>query len=358
MTRIIKIFSINILIFLILILSLEIILGYLINKKSNLDCHYLLCDRTFKYETDLHNTINDYEIIYSRDSFGFRDRHKSFDEIDILVVGGSTTDERYLNDEDTWTNLLQKKLSDYFNKDIDVVNSGIDGQSTFGHIWNFENWYNKLYNFSPKYIIFYIGINEILYKPETYGAKSLNFNFDNNQDISNLSLIKKIKFLLKKNNGIIYKLYVFTNEFFSDDIYEVAHSNIRNKFNYDLPNKELKINQNSKKKFLNNLELLYNYSKKFESIPIVVTQKTLRGKKIEDKILSINKYDYYSYEKKISNIIMNFCDEKNIMCINLNKNLSLKPEDFYDYVHFSPPGSKKFSSFLFKELKDKIKFEK
>ena len=111
MTRIIKIFSINILIFLILILSLEIILGYLINKKSNLDCHYLLCDRTFKYETDLHNTINDYEIIYSRDSFGFRDRHKSFDEIDILVVGGSTTDERYLNDEDTWTNLLQKKLS-------------------------------------------------------------------------------------------------------------------------------------------------------------------------------------------------------------------------------------------------------
>ena len=31
---------------------------------------------------------------------------------------------------------------------------------------------------------------------------------------------------------------------------------------------------------------------------------------------------------------MNFCDEKNIMCINLNKNLSLKPEDFYDYVHF------------------------
>ena len=173
MTRIIKIFSINILIFLILILSLEIILGYLINKKSNLDCHYLLCDRTFKYETDLHNTINDYEIIYSRDSFGFRDRHKSFDEIDILVVGGSTTDERYLNDEDTWTNLLQKKLSDYFNKDIDVVNSGIDGQSTFGHIWNFENWYNKLYNFSPKYN-FYIGINEILYKPETYGAKSLN----------------------------------------------------------------------------------------------------------------------------------------------------------------------------------------
>ena len=98
--------------------------------------------------------------------------------------------------------------------------------------------------------------------------------------------------------------------------------------------------------------------KKSGSIPIVVTQKTLRGKKIEDKILSINKYDYYSYEKKISNIIMNFCDEKNIMCINLNKNLSLKPEDFYDYVHFSPPGSKKFSSFLFKELKDKIKFEK
>ena len=177
MLKFIKIFSINIFIFLILIIILEIILGYSLNKDSKLDCHYLLCERTFKYKTDLHGNIKDYEIIYTRDLYGFRDREKELSKIDILAVGGSTTDERYLKNEDTWTNLLQRKLSNYFQKDIDVVNSGIDGQSTFGHIWNFENWYNKLENFNPKYIIFYVGINDVLFQPEKYVSSSSKFNF-------------------------------------------------------------------------------------------------------------------------------------------------------------------------------------
>ena len=356
MNKIIKIFSINIFIFLILIFILEIVLGYLINKNKNLDCHYLLCERTFKYKTDLHDYINTYEITYTRDSYGFRDRHKNLNKIDILAIGGSTTDERYLKNEDTWTNTFQRQLSTYFKKDIDVVNSGIDGQSTFGHIWNFENWYNKLENFYPKYIIFYIGINDVLYRPDRYGYRSSKYNFDNNQDISNLSLLNKVKFFLKKNNGIIYKLYVFINDFFISDIYEVGHSNTRDKFDYKIPNKQLKIDLNSKKKFLDNLDLLYEYSKKIKSTPIFVTQKTLRGKKVNEQILSMNEYDFYDYEKNISNIIINFCNEKKIFCINLNKNLDLKQEEMYDLVHFSPEGSKKFSNFLFSNLKYEIKF--
>lgn len=356
MFKFIKIFSINVFVFLILIIILEIILGYSLNKDSKLDCHYLLCGRTFNYETDLHGNIKDYQIIYTRDLYGFRDREKELSKVDILAVGGSTTDERYLKNEDTWTNLLQHKLSTYFQKDIDVVNGGIDGQSTFGHIWNFENWYNKLENFNPKYIIFYIGINDVLYKPEKYGSRSFKFNFDNNQDISKLSFINQIKFLLKKNNGIIYKIYVFINSLYISDIYEVAHSNTRNKFDYKIPNKKLKIDQNSKKKFLVNLNSLFEHSKEIGSIPIFVTQKTLRGKRVGKKILSINEFDFYNYEKNISDIIIKFCTEKEILCINSNENFDIKPHESYDLVHLSPEGSINFSNFLFNNLKNKLKF--
>ena len=52
-------------------------------------------------------------------------------------MGGSTTDERYLNLNDTWSEQLELNFKKN-NKSIDVVNAGIDGQSSFGHIWNFK----------------------------------------------------------------------------------------------------------------------------------------------------------------------------------------------------------------------------
>ncbi|MGB1694263.1 MAG: hypothetical protein ACPHKR_09475, partial [bacterium] len=44
-----------------------------------------------------------------------------------------------------------------------------------------------------------------------------------------------------------------------------------------------------------------------------LNQKTLRGKRIGKKILSINKFDFYNYEKNISDIIIKFCNEKEII---------------------------------------------
>ena len=130
----IKLVFINILIFFILILIIELFIFVFLNK-SKLDCTYLMCGQTLKYQAHFFENEK-YKVIYKRDEYGFRDRHKDFKDIDVLVLGGSTTDERWLKDEDTWTNQLQEKLKIYYKKDIDVVNSGIDGQSSFGHIWN------------------------------------------------------------------------------------------------------------------------------------------------------------------------------------------------------------------------------
>ena len=42
-----------------------------------------------------------------------------------------------------------------------MANSGIEGQSTRGHIRNFKDWYDPLHNLDPDYFIFYVGINDI-----------------------------------------------------------------------------------------------------------------------------------------------------------------------------------------------------
>ena len=59
------------------------------------------------------------------------------------MIGGSTADERYKPYEYTITGLLNQRLEKDINKKI--INAGIEGQSTRGHIYNFEKWFPKLH---------------------------------------------------------------------------------------------------------------------------------------------------------------------------------------------------------------------
>ena len=74
-------------------------------------------------------------------------------------MGGSTTDERYKPDEFTITELINKKISNQI-KNVRLFNAGIEGQTTRGHMANLKYWFPKLKDFNPKYLIYYIGIND------------------------------------------------------------------------------------------------------------------------------------------------------------------------------------------------------
>ena len=194
--KFLKLVSINFFIGLILIFFLELLIVKI--NKNKIKCSYVLCNYDISYENNLYEPYN--KINYKKDEYGFRGRNKQVSKIDILVFGGSTTDERYLNITDTWTERLEVFLQKKSNIKIDVVNAGIDGQSTFGHIWNFKNWINKIENFKTKYIFFYIGIND--------GEVSGYFDLNNKQ---NLSLKQKIKFMIKDNNAFIYGCLLYTS---------------------------------------------------------------------------------------------------------------------------------------------------
>ena len=61
---------------------------------------------------------------------------------DIIFVGGSTINQKFLNYEDTIVGRLQKR----FEK-IKIINAGVDGMSILGHINSFELWFDKINNF-------------------------------------------------------------------------------------------------------------------------------------------------------------------------------------------------------------------
>ena len=52
----------------------------------------------------------------------------------------------------------------------------------------------------------------------------------------------------------------------------------------------------------------------------------------------------------IANTIVSHCRRYKLKCINLARNANLNYEDFFDWTHLNPKGSKKVSDFLIKEF--------
>lgn len=333
--KIIKILLINIFFLALALFIIELFSGDLFFKKK-LKCSYILCNANYTYTTDLYTSAK-IKISYKKDQYGFRGRKSDkIEKINILTVGGSTTDERYLNLEDTWSEQLEKFFKDNSNY-IDVVNAGIDGQSSFGHIWNMQEWFNKIDDLKINNIIFYIGINEKEYP----GRHDLN--------IDKVRYPKKILYILKYNNGFVSKVYeFFVHRYNPIDELNVAHSKNR-KANY----KKIDPRNSFNTKFLSgNINELIKISKKLNINPIFVTQRTARWKLSDNQIYSISrKNDYYSKEKIISETILKICKKNKLICIDGFNQLNLDIEDTYDLVHTNPKGSKKIAKFIFENLK-------
>lgn len=188
-----KVILFNSLIAFIGIVIIELIFGSWLNTYNY---GYLTLPRNYQIISDTSDLYNNGgKVTYTRDENGFRGSYSTPSDIDFLVLGGSTTNEMYIDDCCTWTNLLAN-MANEDGHDISVVNAAIDGQSVLGHVWNFDNWFPNIKNLSPKYIIAYFGINERNIVPDLKTTRA-----PQHKDIA-----RQIKQYFR-NNSAIYHLY-------------------------------------------------------------------------------------------------------------------------------------------------------
>jgi hypothetical protein len=57
---------------------------------------------------------------------------------------------------------------------------------------------------------------------------------------------------------------------------------------------------------------------------------------------------------RLNTRLMRTCRSLKATCIDLAKNLSFEPSDFYDHMHTTPSGAQKIDAFLFHRLKNKM----
>ena len=112
---------------------------------------------------DLYEDPESTMVTYRRDRYGLRGPYEDVSQIDILTIGGSTTDQRCLSEGRTWQDVLARKFSERGRK-IQIANAGVDGQTTRGNLKNFDLWFPAIPNLRPRFVLLYVGINDFWLK--------------------------------------------------------------------------------------------------------------------------------------------------------------------------------------------------
>lgn len=286
-------------------------------------------------------------IKYTRNYYGLRDYCLKVDRIKILTMGGSTTDQRYIDNKDTFQSVLQEKISNYLKKDICISNAGLDGHSTYGHIETFKYWFPLIPNLKPTYIFLYIGLNDA-----DFNRINPNFGYDklNNHSLKNFlkdlhlsrRLINLYKNILSINNP---KYASHKKKKYEDIDYSVIYLNKDTLEKSDLNAKEFRKRLNSILISINNMG----------SIPICISQPHNFVKKIdgvEKGVPNIMGWGISGLDLEYSLKQLNLQMKK--LC-GLDKFIDLHGvtfEDnyFYDGVHTTDLGSEYLANEIFKYM--------
>lgn len=348
---------INLLILIVGIIILELIYGSWINEKNKISKINIIKSRTITFDISHLYPRHPKTIVYYRDQYGLRgNSYKHPREIQILTVGGSTTDQRTLADGETWQDYLQENFLS-IGKDVKIANAGIDGQSSYGHIKNFDWWFPTIPELKPKYILFYVGINDF------YKTGPDDFDVVDTKDASLWKFVKE--------HSIIIDTYrKLKGTYKAEKVHMLTHGKI------DFPNLSY-TSVPLQKSFNNNCwkEKLLNYSKRIEilidktkaigSEPIFVTQRSakyrFRNGVVEGASeitelcgMKINGVDYYYMMRDLNNVTCSVSRKNNVLCFDLANDNVLQTEDYYDFNHTKPSGAKKIGDYLFQTLKDKF----
>ena len=347
-----KIIFINFLVFLISILIIEIFFGNWLSDYSF--GPYMREHRMKKIPVNFWYKGTEYNYIYKRNYHGFRGEEIDPSQIEAVIIGGSTTDERYKPNEFTITynlNSLLKKNGYNFK----IINAGIEGQSTVGHIYNFKHWFPKLKNFSPKLYIFYVGINDYLSEPDVdeysnFGGDGAVINPDPYEVFfdtfkSNSFFYDKLR-ILKQKYYLTSRTEKYDHNFFdSKKLQDYEYINYNKALElHDI--KKLKIKHKKIiSKYLNRVKILNNHVAKKKSTPVFINQVMFDGLKNE-KLFILN----YS--------LIEYCKDANIHCIDLAIKLDGKINYWFDRNHTTGLGSKIIAETVINDLIKIIKEEK
>ncbi len=291
-------------------------------------------------------------ITYTRDGHGLRGAYADASGIDVLTIGGSTTNQLYIDDKKTW----QARLADRFRRAGNpqvIVDASIDGQSTLGHIAVFERWFPLVPGLRARFVLAYVGINDMHVEGATrYDAmESPDLSRRIRQVLLNHSafygLFRTARGVLRARRAkLIHGASPYTGV-----TWERAHA-------VDAANPGAAELAPRLDAYRARLGVLMGKIRRFGARPVIVTQP-LAGYRIRDGLVwgvrgkdgSVSTGGYHEITA-FNQAAMAACRAEGALCIDLAGELLFKDGDFYDGLHNTPRGAAKIGLYLYEKLKD------
>ena len=342
---------------------LQLLFGDWLYNNPWFNKHVVISNKSFVTKlNNLYKTDSDY-INYSRDKYGLRGDYNSIGNINILTIGGSTTDQRYITDSLTFQRVLQKEFLNS-GRNISIANAGIDGQSTIGHLNNFYWWFPYINGLRADYFLFFIGINDyhVFNSKIKNTLKSDLVNVKNNNSKKN-----KFKYYFSKN--IIYQLLGLADAFYyskKEGLTHGAHKPVKISNQTIEKGKVLDYETLMKEDLIDYKDRLFKLNHevtKLGSKAIFVSQSRKIYKVDNEKIIGvpnfgkykdteINGVDYFHIMQLMHNSVKEVAKQTNAIFLDLDSELVFDYEkDFYDDMHTTPLGSEKIGKYLYEKLK-------
>lgn len=346
--RAIKVVLVNLLVVIGLLVPVELIFGNWIRPIGITDLKRFSIPINAQFEFDvseLYTPTGRNPILSSRDQWGLRGNYGTLADVDVLTIGGSTTDQRYIDDEETWQTVAQRQLAQG-SRPLRLANAGVDGQSSVGHIFDFQYWFPLLTGLKPKAMLFYTGANDVLRHAtrDQYDAR-----VDANQWRFKSATFQMYRTL--RDNMRAREVRVWHGR---------MHKTTADDFTGDglLSDSERReIADRLTGLFLANLETLRQRTEAVGARPIFMTQTAFawnadrqppRGLKETVAIYgaTVNYADVAYLHQAANRGLLDYCERRQLTCFDLANDVQFSEADYYDYLHNTPAGTAKIGHYV------------
>ena len=300
--------------------------------------------------------------VSTRDRYGLRGSFGDPSRIGILTVGGSTTDQRFITDGETWQDVLQ---ADFVAEGMQVfvANAGVDGQSTYGHIKDFDWWFPAIPGLKPGFVVFYVGINDF-YRDEDYERDDLLGDGEGR---------RTLRRRLEEDSAIFHLFRTLKGMYQAEVVHKLGHESIdfpRVKWtDQPLIRDPEAVMRPRLAAYAERLRALCARTRKMGAVPVFVTQPSRMYKLEPDRVLGaqkpfrygdvqINGVDFHAMMKLLNDRTLAVCRSEGGIPINLAEDLAFEDREFYDFYHMTPAGAAKVGHYLFGKLSDPVRAAK
>lgn len=349
-----RLVGVNLLVLLAGVIVLELCFGSWIadNRIRNLN---LVSNRLYVHDVSPLYDNGGEVVVYERDAYALRGEYSSPAEIDILTMGGSTTDQKYLSEGQTWQDVLRADFA-RDGRDVSVVNAGVDGHSTRGHIRSFEWWLPTIPGLAPKYVLFLLGVNDIhLDTQESYDRLE--------RPAHDASLADT----LRERSALVYALRTLRGILRARET-QVGHRRVDFEAVQwvDAPVRDHHAERSAARRqaYAQRLRRLARETRAIGAEPIFVTQLMRSWKLVDGHIVGTsggadpeaNGVDMYTIMSLFNRDTLRVCRSVKAICFDLASALQpqLVDADFYDFIHTTPSGARKIGDALYAALKDEL----